>query len=142
MYLFRETVQLQGEVEGCGLAVVHGVPPGAATPLSTCRRPVKLLYGHVAVRTPVGSEGHELADRERVKGQLKQSNGQAHQSYSCILQCCFHIRFMENIFNQLSAQGVDLRRVLVQRLGWVSLSAARIPLKYCNLLICLFTKVQ
>ena len=46
--------------------------------------------------------------------------------------------------NQLSAQDVYLRRVasLVQRLGRVSSSPARIPLKYCNLLICLFTGVQ
>ena len=46
--------------------------------------------------------------------------------------------------NQLDALAVDLCRVasLVQRLGRVSSSPAPIPLKYCNLLICLFTGVQ
>ena len=48
------------------------------------------------------------------------------------------------IINQLSAQGVDLRRVasLVQHLGRISSSSAQIPLKYCNLLISLFTEVS
>ena len=46
--------------------------------------------------------------------------------------------------NQLSGKGVDLRRVasLVPRLHRVSSLPARIPLKYCNLLICLFTGVS
>ena len=52
-------------------------------------------------------------------------------------------RLMKNI-NQLSGKGVDLRRVasLVHRLHRVTSSPAQIPLKDCNLLICLFTGVQ
>ena len=46
--------------------------------------------------------------------------------------------------NQLSGKGADLRRVasLVHRLHRVTSSSARIPLNYCNLLICLFMGVQ
>lgn len=72
--LFREPVELQGEVERVGLAVVDGVPPGTAAPLPARRRPSFLLDAHVAVGTAVCGERHELAHGERVERQLRQTS--------------------------------------------------------------------
>lgn len=70
-HLFTELVQLQREIERAPLAVVHGVSPSTAAPLSLRIGPLRLSDRHVAIGAPVRGERHELSHGERVECELK-----------------------------------------------------------------------